>query len=299
MDAKRRRPGRRSPSPGGLPCPACAACPPPCWPSAWSRPPRWSPRRRPVIRTPSRSTTCWRCSASPTRRSPPTGRRCCTTLRTTDLAANKGRTDLWLVALDGKSEPRRLTSGPRRRLERPLAAGRPHRLPEHALGSAADLDDRPARRRGRPGHAPAPGRRELRGRAAARRPSPSRWPSTPTPRSPRRSRATPTRRRPSPPAAPTTSCSFRRWDTWEDGKRNHVFLRPWAGTDEQAARPDARPGRRRAHAALRRQRGVRLQPRRPHAGLRRADQGRQRGRLEHRRRPLRREHRQPRAAAAA
>ncbi len=41
----------------------------------------------------------------------PDGRSVVYVLRTTDMDANKGRTDLWLVALDG-SEPRRLTTDP-------------------------------------------------------------------------------------------------------------------------------------------------------------------------------------------
>ena len=41
----------------------------------------------------------------------PDGKSVAYVLRTTDLDANKGRTDLWLVALDG-SEPRRLTTDP-------------------------------------------------------------------------------------------------------------------------------------------------------------------------------------------
>jgi len=40
----------------------------------------------------------------------PDGRRVVYTLRETDLAANRGRTDLWLLDLDGDSAPRRLTS---------------------------------------------------------------------------------------------------------------------------------------------------------------------------------------------
>jgi dipeptidyl aminopeptidase/acylaminoacyl peptidase len=40
----------------------------------------------------------------------PDGRRVVYTLRETDLAADRGRTDLWLLELDGESSPRRLTS---------------------------------------------------------------------------------------------------------------------------------------------------------------------------------------------
>ncbi len=42
----------------------------------------------------------------------PDGRRAVYTLRETDLAADRGRTDLWLLDLDGGTEPRRLTSHP-------------------------------------------------------------------------------------------------------------------------------------------------------------------------------------------
>ncbi len=42
----------------------------------------------------------------------PDGRRAVYTLRETDLAADRGRTDLWLLDLDGGAEPRRLTSHP-------------------------------------------------------------------------------------------------------------------------------------------------------------------------------------------
>ena len=41
----------------------------------------------------------------------PDGRLVAFTVRDTDLEANKGRTDVWLVGLDG-GEPRRLTSDP-------------------------------------------------------------------------------------------------------------------------------------------------------------------------------------------
>ncbi len=40
----------------------------------------------------------------------PDGRRVVYTLRETDLAGDRGRTDLWILDLDGKSAPRRLTS---------------------------------------------------------------------------------------------------------------------------------------------------------------------------------------------
>ncbi|MBM4218801.1 MAG: S9 family peptidase [Gammaproteobacteria bacterium] len=42
----------------------------------------------------------------------PDGRRVVYTLRETDLAADRGRTDLWLLDLDGGAAPRRLTSHP-------------------------------------------------------------------------------------------------------------------------------------------------------------------------------------------
>ena len=40
----------------------------------------------------------------------PDGRRVVYTLRETDLAADRGRTDLWLLELDGEAAPRRITS---------------------------------------------------------------------------------------------------------------------------------------------------------------------------------------------
>lgn len=40
----------------------------------------------------------------------PDGRRVVYTMRETDLAADRGRTDLWLLDLDDDSQPRRLTS---------------------------------------------------------------------------------------------------------------------------------------------------------------------------------------------
>lgn len=42
----------------------------------------------------------------------PDGKRAVFVLRRTDLEANRGRTDLWLVDTDGSTEPRRLTSDP-------------------------------------------------------------------------------------------------------------------------------------------------------------------------------------------
>src|SRR5262245_3543112 len=40
----------------------------------------------------------------------PDGRRVAFTLRETDLAADRGRSDVWLLELDGRSAPRRLTT---------------------------------------------------------------------------------------------------------------------------------------------------------------------------------------------
>ena len=51
------------------------------------------------------------------------------------------------------------------------------------------------------------------------------------------------------------SLLFRRWDTWEDGKRSHVFV--WEIGSRGAARSDARVRCRRADQTVRRDRGAR------------------------------------------
>ena len=64
----------------------------------------------------------------------PDGRHVAFVVRQTDLEANRGRTDLWLVATDGGGL-RRLTIAPGRRFESPLVAGRAEPLvPVEPLG---------------------------------------------------------------------------------------------------------------------------------------------------------------------
>ena len=144
-------------------------------------------------------------------------------------------------------EPRRLTSEPGPRLAAALEPGRPAaRLPldprRRLAGvrcSSSRAASRSARRRSRPASTPSTwidgsgsslvaassptcgaddacnAKRARRGRQAAPRP------------------------------APTTSCSFRHWDTWDDGRRSHLFVVPLDG----GAAPRPHP-RRRRRAAL-------------------------------------------------
>ena len=119
----------------------------------------------------------------------PDGKRVAFVLRTTDLEANRGRTDLWLVGADGAGL-RQLTSPPGRRLQPALGARRPpDLLPVHALRLVAGLADRRRRRRGRAGDPPAA--RRVEPRCLARRQDPGLLPRG-LPRTPRRSRRRPT-----------------------------------------------------------------------------------------------------------
>ncbi len=62
---------------------------------------------------------------------------------------------------------------------------------------------------------------------------------------------------------------IRHWDSWSDGTRAHVFTATLSPRRRRRrpARPRARPRRRHAQQALRRRRGLRLQPRRPACGV--------------------------------
>ena len=66
------------------------------------------------------------------------------------------------------------------------------------------------------------------------------------------------------PAASTTSCSFRHWDTWEDGRRSHLFVAARRrGGGRAARRRDEGHGRRRPVAS--RSAAPRSSPSRPTA----------------------------------
>ncbi len=76
---------------------------------------------------------------------------------------------------------------------------------------------------------------------------------------------------------------FRHWDTWSAGQRNHLFVMPVSG--RRSGRPFARHERRRAFAAVRRRRGIHLLARWPDGGLHRPRRG-PGGALVHGLRPL-------------
>jgi len=158
----------------------------------------------------------------------PDGRRVAFTVRTTDLEANRGRTDVWLAALDGSGLRRLTTNEASDSSARWMPDGESlvflstrggssqvWRLPI-AGGEAAQLTDLPLdvtnlqvfpdgerlllTMEVYPGTTPG----ETAARDAERAAAPVK-------------------------AVVYESLLFRHWDTWEDGKRSHVFVWPVAG----------------------------------------------------------------------
>ncbi|NTV03525.1 S9 family peptidase, partial [bacterium] len=169
----------------------------------------------------------------------PDGTQVLFTLRTTDLEANRGRTDLWLVALDGKTEPLRLTADPAADFNgRWLPDGRIAFLSTRSESSQIWTIDP------RGGEAVQVTRLpldvenfevvpQLEAYAFSLAVYPDATIAETVARDADKAATVATGRT-------YDELFFRRWDTWEDGKRNHVFLRPWAGTDEQVR--DLTPG---------------------------------------------------------
>ncbi|MCK7483488.1 MAG: hypothetical protein M0C28_45480 [Candidatus Moduliflexus flocculans] len=168
------------------------------------------------------------------------------TVRQTDLEANRGRTDLWLVGTDGKGL-RRLTSHPAADFNAALVAVRPvGLLPLDALRLGAGLAHHAstAARPSRSPHLPldvgslvvSPDGGTL---AVTMEVFPGSTPAEHEAEA-RRDRE----------AGKATGRLYdqlfvRHWDTWSDGRRIHLFAVPIA-RDGEAARPDAGHGRRRA-----------------------------------------------------
>ena len=204
----------------------------------------------------------------------PDGRTIAFTLRATDLEANRGRTDIWLVGADGR-DLRRLTSHPAADTSaRWCRDGRGLYFLSTRSGSSQVWRILARRGRGRAGHGPAArrrGPRRLAGRPDARRDHGG------LPRPDRRRRPPPRRSRPGartrPRAASSTSSSSGTGTAWSDGRRSHLFAvsgpggeagtscRPWTPT--RPASPSAGPRRSpsrpteggRLHRAGRRPRG--------------------------------------------
>jgi dipeptidyl aminopeptidase/acylaminoacyl peptidase len=190
----------------------------------------------------------------------PDGRHVAFTVRDTDLEANRGRTDVWLVGLDG-GEPRRLTSDP-------ASDGNARWLDARTLvflstrggGSQAwtlaidggeaqpltrfpvDIDNLDV----------FPGGKRLLLSCEV-------WPDAPTLQASAERDAAQAERKTS--ARVYDSLLFRHWDTWEDGKRSHLFTwelgaeqpvdlvagldadvptKPFGGFEETSISPDGR-----------------------------------------------------------
>jgi dipeptidyl aminopeptidase/acylaminoacyl peptidase len=169
----------------------------------------------------------------------PDGTQVLYTLRTTDLEANKGRTDLWLVALDGKSEPRRLTADPAADFNgRWLPDGRVAFLSTRSASSQIWTIDPRGGEAAQATRLPLDVENfevvpQLEAYAFSLAVYPDATIAETVARDADKAATVATGRT-------YDDLFFRRWDTWEDGKRNHVFLRPWSGTDEQAR--DLTPG---------------------------------------------------------
>ncbi len=160
------------------------------------------------------------------------------TVRTTDLAANRGRTDIWLVDADGQ-HPRRLTTDPANDWN-PRWAPCGHLLflstrsgsaqvwlIDPAGGEAQQLTDLPldvANLEVVP---------QLESIAFTLDVYPDATIAETVARDEEKAGRQAT-------GMVYDELLFRHWDTWEDGKRSHVFLRPIHGTDADAV--DLTPG---------------------------------------------------------
>ncbi len=190
----------------------------------------------------------------------PDGRRVAFTVRDTDLDANRGRTDVWLVGLDA-GEPRRLTSDP-------ASDGNARWLDDRTLvflstrgGSSQAWTMAIDGGEAQPfTHFPVdidnldvfPGGRRLLLSCEV-------WPDAPTLQASADRDAAQATRKTS--ARVHDSLLFRHWDTWEDGKRSHLFAwdigaaepldmvrgldadvptRPFGGFEETSISPDGK-----------------------------------------------------------
>ena len=224
----------------------------------------------------------------------PDGTRVAFTVRTTDLAGNRGRNDVWIAATDGiRRAPPHEPRGERH--PGALVDGRPEpllRLHAHGVaqvfripadgGEAEQVTRLPLdvdALRGRP-----------RGTTAPLLPCPSSRDAPPK----RRATALDEKAKSKASGLLYDRLFVRHWDTWADGTRNHLFAYDLA--DGQGHGPHARDGRGQPRQAVRRQRGLRGLPGRNDRGLRRPRRG-SRGGLVHELRPLRRPHRRLRPAA--
>ena len=226
--------------------------------------------------------------ASPTRASPD-GKQVAYVLRTTDLEANQGRTDLWLVGADGTGLRQLTTSPESESSPRWAPDGKALYFLSARGGPQQVWRLRARRRRGGAGHRAAARRRRLPAlarRHAARRLARASSPTAPTP--PRGLACTTKRlderaRRRRRPAGSTPAL---RAPLGRVARRPPLPpLRGARSAGGDAGRPDEGHGRRRPDQALRRRRGVHLHPRRQGRGLHR--QGRRpRGGLVHQLRPL-------------
>ncbi len=161
----------------------------------------------------------------------PGGQRAAFTVRQTDLDANRGRTDIWLVNVDG-SGLRRLTSHPENDWN-------PRWLPDGTLcflsarsgsaqvwridpagGEAVQVTDLPL----------DVGVLELAPQAGAMLLALEVYPGATIAQTVARDQELAARKR---SGLAYDELLFRHWDAWEDGKRSHIFVRPLAGSDDQ------------------------------------------------------------------
>ena len=169
----------------------------------------------------------------------PDGTRVLFTLRTTDLEGNAGRNDLWLVGTDG-SGLRQITTHKSGDFNGRWSPGRPlDLLPFDALRLVAGLPAGARRRRGGAGDRPA-GRR-LEPRDLARRQAPRLqlevFPACGADLDCTKKRLDENEARKASGKI-YDSLFIRHWDTWADGRRNHLFVMPTAG----GAAVDLMPG---------------------------------------------------------
>ena len=150
-------------------------------------------------------------------------------VRETDLEGNRGRTDIWIVGTDGK-DLRRLTSHPAADFNaRWSPIGKCLYLPLHPVGVRPGLAHQYRRGRGRADHETASRRRQpyrFSGRGVPGRHHGG-FPGRERRGDRQEARGHPEQQ--SPPGRIYEKLFVRHWDTWNDGRRSHLFVVPTQG----------------------------------------------------------------------